>query len=249
MISPEKIRLAAHREQATGSPNFAWHDSNELRSYSGIPAEGDVPDEKALELIHGYHACVACIDAQIQLILDQLDTLGLRENTLIVLWGDHGFHLGDNGIWCKHTNYEVSTRVPLIVAGPGVKGQRTQMPVGLVDLYPSLCDLAGIPQPEGLEGTSFAAKMADPSLTTQAFTFTQFPRGKRMGYAIRSERFRYVLWYDSGTDAAKPSDTIAARELYDYEKDPLERRNWSKDSNYQSVIEPMHSALTQWIFQ
>ena len=134
-----------------------------------MPESGDLPDELQRTLIHGYHAAISYMDAQLGRVLDALDETGLANNTIIVLWGDHGWHLGDHGMWCKHSNYEQAARIPLIVVVPSVteRGAVSQGLVESVDIYPTLCNLAGLPVPEGLDGTSFDATMKDPSADNQ----------------------------------------------------------------------------------
>src|SRR5207244_1624555 len=127
-----------------GVPPIALTEGDEVRVYEGTPLEGPIGEPLARRLIHGYYACISHVDAQVGRLLDELDRLGLADNTIVVLWGDHGFHLGEQGHWGKATNFEVGTRVPLIVRAPGIKaaGSRCDRLVELVDLYPTLCDLA-----------------------------------------------------------------------------------------------------------
>jgi iduronate 2-sulfatase len=142
------------------------------------------------------------------------------------LWGDHGWHLGDHGIWCKHTNYEQAARIPLLVAGPGVKaGAKTASLIETVDIYPTLAELAGLPAPAGLDGRSFAATLRDPAAPARDHVIHVYPRsrpevGNVLGRAIRTERYRLVEWKKPGAAA----DT-AEFELYDYLADPLETKN------------------------
>jgi iduronate 2-sulfatase len=208
------------------APKYAPSGWGELRQYSDIPDTGPLPDDQARTLIHGYHAAVSYMDAQLGRVLDELDRLGLASNTIIVLWGDHGWHLGDHGWWCKHTNYEQATRIPLILSAPGVTkpGTRaTNALVETVDLYPTLTELAGLPLeriPQGREGRSFVPTLRDPSLPTKEHVFHVYPRGERIGRAVRTARYRLVEWKVPGAAA----DT-AELELYDYETDPLETKN------------------------
>ena len=243
IFNRETIELAPYQKAPKGAPSYALHDSSELRSYNGVPVQGPIDADTQRELIHGYYACVAYIDAQIGKILDQLERLGLAENTIIALWGDHGWHLGDHGLWCKHTNYEQATRVPLIISAPGNKAQTTSMPAELVDLYPTLCDLAGIQIPDDLDGTSLAPTIQDKNQLTREFAISQFPRGQRMGYALRNERYRLVAWFNTSGDGAKPGDPIHATELYDYTEDPLEQKNLSNDPQYKPVVTQLSNKL------
>lgn len=209
-----------------GAPRFAPSGWGELRQYSGMPTNGPVTDEQARTLIHGYYAAMSYMDAQLGKVLDALDLLHLTTNTIIVLWGDHGWHLGDHGWWCKHTNYEQANRIPLIVCAPGIKkpgARAANALVESVDIYPTLAELAGLPPPDvpqGIEGKSFAAVLRDPKKTTKEYIFHVYPRGKRIGRAVRDARYRLVEW-KVPADAAEAAEI----ELYDYQKDPLETEN------------------------
>jgi iduronate 2-sulfatase len=217
--------VPAQRSAPEGAPKFAPSGWGELRQYSGIPTNGPVTDDQARTLIHGYHAAVSYMDAQLGKLLDELDRLNLAANTIVLLWGDHGWHLGDHGWWCKHTNYEEATRIPLIVAAPRLRGgaRAKNTLVETVDIYPTLVELAGLPAaqvPQGLEGKSFASVLRDPNRSLKDVVFHVYPRGERIGRAVRTARYRLVEWKVPGAAA----DT-AELELYDYQKDPLEMRN------------------------
>jgi iduronate 2-sulfatase len=196
-----------------------------------MPETGPLTDDQARTMIHGYHAAVSYMDAQLGRVLDELDRLGLASNTIIVLWGDHGWHLGDHGMWCKHTNYEQATRIPLIVSAPGVTKPGARAPNALVetvDLYPTLAELAGLPAPkvpQKIEGRSFVPALRDPKIGARNYLFHVYPRGERLGRAVRTARYRLVEWKVPG---AAP-DT-AEIELYDYETDPFETRNLAAES-------------------
>lgn len=243
----EAIALEPYQAPPEGAPDYALHNFPELRSYNGVPQKGPVDEATQRELIHGYYACVAYIDAQIGRILDQLKTLGLAQNTIIVVWGDHGWHLGDHGLWCKHTNYEQATRVPLIISTPGSRPQKTNMPAELTDLFPTLCDLAGIEIPDHLDGTSLVPTIHDKAILSREFAVSQFPRGDKMGYALRDEQHRFVAWFKTDGEGAKPGDAIIATELYDYATDPLEQRNLSKDPNYKATVAELSNKLFRFI--
>jgi len=174
----EDIQLAKQIHAPVGGAAVGLHPSFELRVRHGIPKYGPIGDDLAKTLLHGYYACVSYIDAQIGMVLDELEALGQRDNTIIVVWGDHGWHLGEMGIWGKATNYEISTRVPLMIWTPDMKanGKHTKALVELVDLYPTLCDLAGLESPSHeLEGKSFAPLLTDPEQPWKQATFSQFP--------------------------------------------------------------------------
>jgi iduronate 2-sulfatase len=223
-LYPEaSIQLAANAQRPKDAPEPAFHNNYELRSYGTVPENGPISDAMALKLIRGYRACVSFMDAQLGRVLDELDRLGLRENTLIVLWGDHGYHLGENGLFTKMTNFEQGTRVPLLVSHPGMKtaGQRTRALVELVDLYPTLAQLCDLPLPKHLEGTSFAPLLENPDQPWKKAAFSQYLRtGKppHTGRSIRTDRWRYTEWHDL---KGKPTGV----ELYDELNDPQETVN------------------------
>jgi iduronate 2-sulfatase len=203
-----------------GAPGYAPTAWSELRNYEPIPHAGPVAEETARTLIHGYHAAVSYVDAQIGLVLDTLADTGLERSTVVVLWGDHGWHLGDHGMWCKHSTYEQAARIPLLIAGPGIPpGTVTSAPIETVDLYPTLAALGGLPAPRGLDGLDHLAVLQGGA-AIRDHVIHVFPRGERLGRAIRTARHRLVEW-------KKPGDPGAAAELelYDYQADPLEQRN------------------------
>jgi iduronate 2-sulfatase len=224
------ITLPALRTPPVGAPPYAPTTWGEVRQYSDIPETGPLDDEKARTLIHGYHAAVSYVDAQIGRVIDELDRLGLAKNTIIVLWGDHGWHLGDHGMWSKHSNYEEAAHIPLLVLAPGVTqpNTRTKALVESVDLYPTLCELAGLPKPrlpQTLDGQSFVPLLKHPFRKGKEAVFHVFPRVRRgdgeiLGRAVRTERYRLVEWKKPNAAAA-----TADLELYDYLADPLETRN------------------------
>ncbi len=218
------------QDRSKNGPALAYHNSGELRSYSDMPSKGPLTRAQQIRLIHGYRACVSFTDAQVGKLLDKLDELKLADNTVVCLWGDHGWHLGDHAMWCKHSNFEQAVRAPLIVAAPGIPGGRTtDAPTGFVDVFPTLCDLAGVPVPAHLHGESLAPVMADPSATVREAILSQYPRrlaGRPvMGYALRDKRYRYVKWLQLDYRRGARTGLLAARELYDYKTDPHETVN------------------------
>lgn len=220
-------------------PSYALHTNGELRSYEGVPREGDIPDDLTLELRHGYYACVSYIDSLLGDLMHDLDALGLREDTLIVFWSDHGFKLGEHTLWHKHTNFELDCRVPFMISAPGYRtGQRTGSLVELLDVFPTLCDLAGIPIPDDLEGTSLRPILENPEQTVRPYARSQYPRGSNiMGYAIKTDRYRYVEWTE--IDSGK----VAARELYDHYIDGDENINQAGNPTYQSELPRLRKLL------
>ena len=157
----KSMPIAEFQAHAKGSPELAYHRCGELKKYTDIPEFCTFTDqslhtglalEKQKELIHGYYACISYLDAQVGELLDTLDSLGTLHNTIIVLWGDHGWHLGDHDLWNKHTNFENATKVPLIIAAPGMSSGNADTFAEFVDIYPTLCDLAGIGIPSDIDG-------------------------------------------------------------------------------------------------
>jgi iduronate 2-sulfatase len=230
LYDPAQLPLAEHRTPPEGAPAYSPQFGGELRQYSGIPGNGPLPDDLQRTLIHGYHATVSFMDAQLGKVLDELDRLRLADKTIIVLWGDHGWHLGDHSMWCKHTNYEEATRIPLIICAPGITkaGTHAGAMVETLDLYPTLNELAGRPAPDGplkLEGQSLVPSLRNPDEPGKNHILHVFPRNKPgtgpvIGRAIRTKTHRLVEWKAPG---APPES--ADLELYDYEKDPLETKN------------------------
>ena len=228
------------RSAPEGTPEFAPTTWGELRQYANMPEQGPLSDDLQRTLIHGYHAAVSYMDAQVGRVLNALDRTGLAENTIVVLWGDHGWHLGDHGMWCKHTNYEQAARIPLLVVAPGVTKaeQATESLVESVDLYPTLCELAGIEPPEGLNGASFAATLQDLSAPTDNVALHVYPRQQRIGRAVRTPRYRLVEWKVPGASADS-----AVLELYDYESDPTETKNVAEERP--KIVEELRSILAE----
>jgi len=177
LYDPKEIELAGNPFAPKDAPSIGLHSSFELRARHDVPKSGRIPDEMARNLIHGYLACASYVDAQIGRIVKELERLRLRENTIIMLWGDHGWHLGEHTLWGKATNFEVATRSPLIVSRPDMKtaGRRSNALVELIDMYPTLCELAGLPVPKHLEGTSFVPLLDNPYLRWKSAAFSQFP--------------------------------------------------------------------------
>ena len=243
MYDPAKIRLASNPERPKGAPEYAILPGGELRSYRDIPA-GPIPDELARQLRHGYYAAISYMDAQLGRVLDELDRLKLRDETIVVLWGDHGWKLGEHGAWCKHSNVENDTRAPLLISVPGMKtaGRRTASLVEFVDLYPTLAELCGLPLPAHLEGASLVPLLRDPAKRVKTAAFSQYPRSSRgvrlMGYSMRTERYRLTRW----VERADPT-RVHAVELYDHETDPQENVNIAGEPGRAALVA---SLTAQW---
>jgi iduronate 2-sulfatase len=202
----------------------------EIAAYDPVPADRSASFSTSLkqQLIHGYYASTSYMDAQVGRVIDELDRLKLHENTIIVFWSDHGYHLGDHGIWTKHTNYEQATRIPLLIVAPGVTQPNTvtSQLTESVDLYPTLAELAGLPKPAGpqpINGLSLAPVLRDPKARVRDHVFHAYPNAK-LGRAIRTDRYRLVEWKTPGADPES-----AELELYDYENDPDEKQNIASD--------------------
>ena len=215
----EKIQLPDNYHVPQDAPKESIHTSGELRAYAGIPAKGPVSDETARNLIHGYYACVSYTDAMIGKLLAELDRLELSDNTIVVLWGDHGWNLGEHTLWCKHSCYETSMRIPLIVRAPGIKKNQTRTElIESIDLYPTLCELAGIPAPEHLQGNSFVELMNNPAAKWKSAAVGRY----RNGDTIRTDTFRFTQFSDN---KAK----LISQMLYNHEDDPGENVNLTKE--------------------
>jgi len=224
---------ATYRKIPENAPAASIHGFGEMRAYSDIPAKGAVDDEKALELIHGYYACVSMVDDLVGELIDAVDQLGLADNTLIVLWGDHGWFLGDHTMWCKHSCFEDAMRVPLLIAGPGVqRGGRVQALVELVDIYPTLCEMSQLEAPDHLQGISFAPVLKTPELDHKHTIFGRYGNGE----TIRTEKYRYTIYRDNGK-------IINSHMLYDLELDPGETVNIADKAENAQLIQKLRNKL------
>jgi arylsulfatase A-like enzyme len=253
----DDFKIHPFQKKAKNGVDLAYHKSPELRSYTGVPdfdsysddEDDHMPAEKQKELLHGYYACTSFIDAQVGRLLDALKEQGLSENTSIILWGDHGWHFGDHGLWCKHTTFEQATRSPMIIASPDIKNTgQTTVPSEFVDVFPTLCDLAGVAVPGNIDGTSLVPVMKDPSASVKKVAVSQWPRGKSaMGYALRDQRYRYVEWLeDCRMTDTYDSTKVVGRELYDYQKDPMETVNVAAEPEYATVVDSMNRQLQEF---
>jgi iduronate 2-sulfatase len=245
------FRVAEYQKVPEGTPEFTLQPGWELRSGYAAPKEGPIPEDMQLEMIHGYHACVSYIDAQVGKLMQALEESGEADNTIVVLWGDHGWHLGDHSMWCKHSVYEQAAIAPLIFVSPDQKAKnvKTKTPSEFTDIFPTLCELAGLPVPDNLEGVSLVPVMNDGSASVREISMSQYPRhadGKHlMGYSFRDERYRYTEWREAENKNSKGDGPVHARELYDYEKDPLETRNLIDDPEYAEVRKTLEAAAAR----
>lgn len=228
-----KVTLPENNYPPRNAPRKAMHNSGELRAYADIPAEGPVSDEMATDLIHGYYACVSYTDAQIGKIMAELKRLELDRNTIVILWGDHGWNLREHGLWCKHCNFETSLHTPLIVKVPGMEQVKASSQiVEYVDIYPTLCELAGLDLPGHLEGASFASLLSDPEATTDGVAVCQWYEGVT---TIRDSWF-YTEWIDD-------ADSAYTRMLYDHRTDPGENVNISEEEAHAGIIENLSAEM------
>ena len=216
-------------------PEDACHTSGELRKYATIPPEGPVSEEAARRLIHGYYACVSFVDAQVGRVLDAVERLELSDNTIVVLWGDHGWQLGEHGLWHKHTCFETSMHSPLIFHAPGANekasGTKISSLVEFIDIYPTLCELTGLELPDHLQGKSMAGLMKDPNSPWKQYAIGRYKHGD----TIRSDNFRFT---EFRTRKGEFKDSM----LFDHRSDPNENTNVVGESD-STVIEALSKQL------
>jgi len=253
MYDLDKIPKAENGFIPEGAPPMAINNLRELRGYVDYkeqphPLDAELTEKQARHLKHGYMASVSYVDAQIGRLMEKLEELGILDNTIIVLWGDHGWKLGEHGSWCKMTNYSIDTRVPMIFSTPDLRENpvTSDQLVEFVDIYPTLCELAGLEIPGNLEGISAVPLMTEPDKPWKNAVFSQFLRSRIWlghdgiayhGYAIRSHDYLYVEWKKEETGE------LAATELYDLKNDPMENTNVVSDEEYVEVVKEMSGRL------
>lgn len=230
----DNINIPDNYFSPKGAPDVALHNFGELRAYHEIPKTGPVSDETAINLIHGYYASVSFVDYEIGRLLKALDDLELRDNTIIILWGDHGWQLGEHAMWCKHCNFETSTHIPMLISAPGFKpNNRSNALVEFVDIYPSLAELVGLPIPQHCQGTSFVPLMQTPDLPWKQAAFSRWNHG----WSIRTNRYRYTEWRENGQ--------VTDRMLYDHQQDPDENINISEETDHSALVERLSYMLNK----
>jgi len=249
LYDPADIPLPNPPLPPKNGPEIALHDLREFRSYQGVPKNGRPKEEQLRELRQGYYASISYLDANVGRLLDQLDALDLTRKTIVVFFSDHGFHIGERKLWAKTTNYELDARVPLIFSIPGKdapQGVQTESLAELVDLYPTLADLAGVPAPKETDGLSLAPVFKDTGAQLREAALSQFPRPnyykgqpEAMGYSIRTEKFRYTEWRKTETNE------LITQELYDHEQDPLETVNEAGNPEYQPSLKQLEQLLQE----
>jgi len=257
-VAPEKywrpfretsVSLPANQNPPLQAPDFATNNSGELRQYTGILKTGPISQEEQLHLKQGYLACIAYMDAQLDKVLAELDRLNLRQNTIIVFWGDHGYLLGEHGTWGKHTLWEESCRVPLMIASPSSKnaGQQSKALVELVDVYPTLAELCGLTPPHRLEGKSLTSILQNPKSKIKEGALTSWRKrvpetGMVEGRSLRTERYRLIEWR-----SLKDKNSPITYELYDYQEDPKETQNLASRPSHQTRLKDLKTQLKiQW---
>ena len=228
-----KVTLPENNHPPENAPKESIHNFGELRAYAGVPPQGPVSDEMAESLIHGYYASVSYTDAQIGKILDELERLELDNSTIVILWGDHGWNLREHGLWCKHCNYETSLHTPLILKVPGTKQLKaSQQIVEYVDIYPTLCELAGLELPSHLQGNSFKELLYDAEAVSDGVAICQW----YAGVTTIQENWFYTEWIND-------NDSSYARMLYDHRVDPGENVNISEQDEYSTVISDLSAEM------
>jgi iduronate 2-sulfatase len=240
------------------APAFAINSTYELGAcydiaeYQKHPVLGPLPDSIQKMLKHGYYASVSYVDACFGKLMDALERMGLTDNTIIAIVGDHGWKLGEHGSWGKMTNYEIDTRVPLIIRAPGIDGvgKSSKRLTELVDVFPTLCELSGIEVADYLQGTSVVPLLNNPDKEWKSAVFSQFHRRPRvsidgqryMGYSMRTDQYHYIEWYFWDNENKIPLDYVAT-ELYDHQNDPEENVNIATDPQNSELIEALGEKL------
>jgi arylsulfatase A-like enzyme len=242
---------------APKDPYFGWYPRDDMPVVQGvqedqqdIPAAGlasykkeqdKLTDELRRDCIQAYYASISFMDAQVGRVVNALENLGLADNTVIVFTSDHGYHMGEHGLWQKMSLFEESARVPMLIVAPGMSQQGTvvKSPVSQVDLFPTLAELCNVDPPDNLQGQSLVPMLKDPSVTGRGWALTEVTRGNPstrngfLGYSLRTDRWRYTEW-DEGKQG---------RELYDHHADPRELRNLADAPDYAEVVRNLSAQI------
>ena len=238
--------VVPERKTPEAMPPIALNDFGEMRVYTDIPKVGPVDDDGTRKLLHGYHAAVSFTDAMVGRVLDELEKLGLAKNTIVVIWGDHGWKLGEYGSWCKHTNFELDTHVPLIFRGPGISAEKKcSSIVEMVDVYPTLADMTGGPVPEHCAGASMRELLANSeSPSWKNMAVSQYPRGSGgqpvMGYSLCKDKWRYTEWH-------RKDGQIIESELYDHSGCDIAKVNVVDRPENAGLVKQMSEQLKPFI--
>ena len=258
LYDAESITPAPNPFLPVDAPGFAMNSTYELGAcydiaeYQKHPALGPLPDTLRKMLKHGYYASVSYVDACFGKLIDALEEMNLMDNTIIALVGDHGWKLGEHGSWCKQTNYENDTRVPMIIYAPLIKGagKKTDRLTELVDVFPTLCELSGIEVADYLQGTSVVPLLHEPDREWKTAIFSQFHRRPRvaidsqryMGYGMRTEKYHYIEWYHWDDEKNIPLDSVTC-ELYNHSVDPEENYNVAVKEENTNLIKQLSRQL------
>lgn len=259
MYDRDKMPLANNTKIPAGAPAYSMNSMYELRSYDGFHHIGHPTSSYSMgidtirTLRHGYYASVSYVDALIGDLIAHLKKIGIYENTLIVVWGDHGWKLGDHNSWGKMTNYNIDLKVPVIIRSPNQKkrGVQTHAITELVDLFPTLCEMTGITIPEYMQGRSLVPLIADPEQEWKTAAFSQFHRrpkvsadGKRyMGYSLNTKEYHYIEWYEWDNTTGTRGE-LKGIELYDRKSDPYERTNIAEQATMTEVKKELAGILS-----
>jgi iduronate 2-sulfatase len=238
------LKALAPETRPKNMSELNWWDSGEIRTYDDVPTKGTIPRETAARMRHGYYAATSYLDANVGRVLKALKESGADARTIVVLWSDHGYHLGENGHWAKVTVRELDAQIPLLISVPGRAPAKTNAIFESVDLYPTLSDLCGLPAPTAIDGRSAIEVINDPSSEFRPAALTQVARpwaGENpidtMGYSIRTPHYRYTQWRDHKTKA------ILSEELYQLDDDPFQRQNLAEDANLTQVLSTHRTLL------
>lgn len=235
LYAADEITPASNPHMPKDAPALAWIDSPELRAYANIPEAGTpINEEQAFHLKHGYAACISYIDAQLGLVLNKLEDLGLAENTLVVIWGDHGYSLGEHKLWGKISNFDDAMRASLIVKAPGLtNGKITESLISFVDVYPTLCDYAGLEKPAHLDGKSFLKVIENPASSVNNYVFGKWIGGE----SIITPDLIYTKYFNQKNGA------VISEMLYDHRTDPDENINVVQNPEYKNKINHLSGIL------
>lgn len=227
MYDPGEIPLSPIKMAPEDSPDFIFRKWSEPGSYSGVKQSEPFSDSLAIHLKHGYLACVSYIDAQINRIVKTLDKLNLKEKTIIVIWGDHGYKLGEYGRWSKHSNLDIDTRVPLIISAPKQRRKKESKIVELIDIYPTLVNLAGLPQAPLASGVCLLSN------NDKGFAISQIEHESFTGYSIRTKQYRYVVWLN------QEKTKVIFKELYDLQESGMELKNIADNKDLYEIMDEL----------
>jgi arylsulfatase A-like enzyme len=242
LYDPGSLPLPENQYPPVGSPPWAVN-RGVVKNYANMPPPEEIDDDFKRRYLQAYLACISYVDACVGRVLAALEEQDLRGNTIVVFLGDHGYQMGEHDSWGhKHSNFETSTRAPLLVSAPGRKavGASTDSLVEFLDVYPTLCELAALPRPGHVEGESFAAILDDPRAVIHDAVFSEMQRGRRLGRTIRTDSHRYVEW-------TNPAGQTVARELYDHRSDPQENRSIADQPEMRTIRSEMSRRLNDAI--